>query len=196
MNRYKSKEIPELPHLITKVEEHFGKRISSTSDFESLSVAIENTTGERISVSTLKRIWGYVSSNPTPRVYTMDILSSYIGCRDFGTFCKDAASNSCSDEFFFTSETSCFANDLNEGDTVTLGWGESSMAVLRYRGNRVFEITAQQNTLLLPGDLLESTYFAKGRPWHVCRILRNGTYTPSYVAGKKNGLTMVKIEKT
>ena len=70
-----SKNIPELTFLLSEVEKKYNRRIATTTDFESLSVVIEHTTGELLSSSTLKRLWGYVSLNPTPRISTLDILS-------------------------------------------------------------------------------------------------------------------------
>ena len=75
------KEIPELNALLSEVERKYGRRIATSTDFEALSVVIEHEINEMISASTLKRLWGYVSSNPSPRVSTLDILSRYVGSR-------------------------------------------------------------------------------------------------------------------
>ena len=39
------KHIPELVYLLTEVEKKYGRRIATTTDFESLSVVIEHTIG-------------------------------------------------------------------------------------------------------------------------------------------------------
>lgn len=87
-------KIPELNYLLKKVEQRYGRRISTSTDFEALSVVIEHKTGELVSASTLKRLWGYVSMRPTPRISTLDILSRYLGTRDFQTFCKNLKNSS------------------------------------------------------------------------------------------------------
>lgn len=87
-------KIPELNYLLKKVEQRYGRRISTSTDFEALSVAIDHKTGELVSASTLKRLWGYVSMRPTPRISTLDILSRYLGTRDFQTFCKNLKNSS------------------------------------------------------------------------------------------------------
>lgn len=61
-------KIPELNYLLKKVEQRYGRRISTSTDFEALSVVIDHKTGELVSASTLKRLWGYVSMRPTPRI--------------------------------------------------------------------------------------------------------------------------------
>ena len=71
--------MPELAYLLEEVEKKYGRRIATTTDFEALSVVIEHQVGEMLSSSTLKRLWGYVSLSPTPRVATLDILSRFVG---------------------------------------------------------------------------------------------------------------------
>ena len=65
--KVKTKEIPELTSLLKSVENAYGRRVATTTDFESLSVVIEHEIGELLSASTLKRLWGYVGDRRTPR---------------------------------------------------------------------------------------------------------------------------------
>ena len=53
------KEIPELQYLLELVEKQYGRKLSTTTDFESLSVIIEKATGDLLSSSTLKRLYGH-----------------------------------------------------------------------------------------------------------------------------------------
>ena len=70
--------IPELAELLRQVEEKFGHRLSTTTDFELLSFVVEREIGELISASTLKRLWGYVAYSSSPRISTLDTLSRYL----------------------------------------------------------------------------------------------------------------------
>ena len=71
--------MPEISYLLSEVESRYGRRIETSTDFESLSIVIEHTIGEMISASTLKRLWGYVSLNPTPRIATLNVLARFAG---------------------------------------------------------------------------------------------------------------------
>ena len=82
--RMTRKTIPELSFLLTEVEKKYGRKLSTATDFESLSVVIEMNTRAYISASTLKRLWGYVTMNPTPRISTLDILCKFIGHKEIG----------------------------------------------------------------------------------------------------------------
>lgn len=70
------------------IETSVGKRIQTPKDFDYLSQVIEERQGEHVSVSTLKRIWGYVPSSSIPRRSTLNILAQLVGNRDWDDFCN------------------------------------------------------------------------------------------------------------
>ncbi|MDD5820332.1 MAG: hypothetical protein PUC96_07590, partial [Bacteroidales bacterium] len=95
--------IPELSYLLQMVEKTYGRKLDTTTDFESLSIIIENKTGELLSSSTLKRLYGYVSMKPVPRKSTLDVLSRFIGYRSFEDFRSELKTNpKFSSNFFST----------------------------------------------------------------------------------------------
>lgn len=65
--------------LKKEVEALVGRNIRSPKDFDFLSRQIEGYTHESISVSTLKRMWGYVASNCRPSRFNLDLLSRMVG---------------------------------------------------------------------------------------------------------------------
>ena len=50
--------IPELNWLLELVKREYGRDISTSTDFEALSVTIEHKIGELLSSSTLKSLFG------------------------------------------------------------------------------------------------------------------------------------------
>ena len=187
------KHMPELAYLLTEVEKKYGRRIATTTDFESLSVVIEHTIGELISSSTLKRLWGYVSLNPTPRIATLDVLSRFIGHKDFKSFCEGLKDSQAFSSTFFSSKCQTVA-ELTEGAMVTLGWAPNRLVILNYLGSFQFEVISSENSQLRAGDRFELSEIIVGYPLYISRILRDGKYTPSYVAGQINGINLLKVE--
>ena len=187
------RHIPELAYLLTEVEKKYGRRIATTTDFESLSVVIEHTIGELISSSTLKRLWGYVSLNPTPRIATLDVLARFIGYKDFKGFCEGLKESQAFTSIFFSSKCQTVA-ELSEGAKVTLGWAPNRLVILNYLGSFEFEVIRSENSQLKPGDRFELSEIIIGYPLYISRILRDGKYTPSYVAGQINGINLLKVE--
>ena len=188
-----NKHIPELACLLSEVEKKYGRRIATTTDFESLSVVIEHATGELLSSSTLKRLWGYVSLNPTPRISTLDILSRFIGHKDFRGFCQWMTDSNVFSSTFFSSRY-LSVSELNEMSKVTIGWSPDRLVEMRYLGNFTFEIEKSVNSKLRTGDRFELSDIILGYPLFITRILRDGEYTPAYVAGQEEGINLLTVE--
>lgn len=62
--------------------------MKTPKDFEYLSECIFEKFHEKISPTTLKRLWGYLPESTTPRKSTLDILSMFVGYDNWKDFCK------------------------------------------------------------------------------------------------------------
>ena len=185
--------IPELGELLHQVEEKFGHRLSTTTDYELLSFVIEREIGELISASTLKRLWGYVSYSSTPRIATMDTLSRYLGHKDFKVFCKVLRDSGAVVSSFFTSKT-LEAASLEEGTGILIGWAPNRLVHLRFLGGTTFEVESVENAKHRPGDRFEASEFILGAPLFISSVRRaDGSVTPPYVAAKAEGLNVLDI---
>ncbi len=189
------KQIPELAYLLQKVEERYGRGVNTSTDFEALSVTIEHETGEFISSSTLKRLWGYVSLQPSPRVATLDVLARFVGHASFSAFCKSLMSDPSFESGFFTTRF-VVSDELDEGDTVVVGWAPNRLVRLLYLGNSAYRVISSENAKLREGDEFTASQFMLGYPLFVDRIMRAGEYTPSYVAGKIEGLNYLEVNQS
>ena len=185
-----SDQIPEIHILLMQVEARFGS-VTRSTDFVNLSEAIEDTTSELLSASTLKRLWGYVNYLSSPRLYTLDVLCRYVGYSDFGSFCDQIHSDP---EFVsgFLSEEHLVAYTLKKGEQVRIGWNPNRLVTLEYIGKNRFEVKDVQNASLRKGDKFTLPAIVKGFPIYIPHIERNGTLTPMYVAGYQDGITLIK----
>jgi hypothetical protein len=76
----------ELLNRIEAMFEHGPGANWTNQDFSQLSDNIYNTTGKRLSITTLKRIWGRAETKTNPSLTTLNILSEfaqYQGWREF-----------------------------------------------------------------------------------------------------------------
>lgn len=192
MGKELKKTIPELSYLLTEVEKHYGRRLATSSDFEALSVVIEHDSGEILSASTLKRLWGYVSLKPVPRQSTLDILSRYVGRRDFYSFCQEIKNDKCFTSRFFSTR-SILTSDLKQGAKILIGWAPDRLIQLEFVGGGEFVVRKSENSKLLENDRFTAACFYLGYPLLIPRILRDGEYTPSYIAGSSEGLNRLEI---
>lgn len=190
----KENKIPELARLIQMVEERYGRKINTSTEFEALSVTIERETGDIVSASTLKRIWGYVSLRPSPRIATLDVLCRFIGFPSFSAFCEMLKNNPGETSGFYTTRF-VTSDEMEKGDRVTIGWAPNRLVSLEYLGNSSFRVVSSENSKLRSGDEFSASQFMMGYPLIVDRILRDGEYTPSYIAAKVDGLNLLEVKK-
>ncbi len=80
--------MPFLSILCAKIEKTVGQKMKSPKDFDFLSELIFEKLHERISATTLKRLWGYLDEPTVPRQSTLDILSRFVDYSDWEHFCK------------------------------------------------------------------------------------------------------------
>ncbi len=84
-----------LAHCRIQIEEQLNWGPSetwATQDFEELSVQMQDRTGQVISATTLKRIWGRVAYDSNPSRHSLDTLAVFLGhqsWRDYTTTIKD-----------------------------------------------------------------------------------------------------------
>ena len=76
-----------IKQLRRAVERTLGRKMQTNKDFDCLADSIYEKTHAKISTTTLKRLWGYLSESVTPRRYTLDQLAHFVGYDDFDAFC-------------------------------------------------------------------------------------------------------------
>jgi hypothetical protein len=72
-------------HIRLLFERRFGKKIIYSKDCEVLSKNIEKVCQEKISPTTIKRLFGFAKSIDQPRTYTLDVLANYVGFINWST---------------------------------------------------------------------------------------------------------------
>lgn len=187
------KPIPELNYLMSEVEKHYGRRIATSADFESLSILIERETNEMLSASTLKRMWGYVTRHPVPRLATLDILSRYIGYKNFSDF-RDYLKKSSSFESSFFSAKVLDVTTLSAGVKVIITWNPNRVVELEYLGGYRFKVISSLNSQLLSGDVFTASSFIQDHPLYIAGVTRGLEDTSPYIAGSNRGLTSITVE--
>ena len=74
--------------LKQEVERTFGRQLTETRDFEQLSHLLLSHTRERLSPTTLKRLWGYLKNEEVQtRPHTLDVLARFVGYKGYEDFC-------------------------------------------------------------------------------------------------------------
>ena len=79
---------PKMVLLFERIEQKVDRRMKTPKDFEYLSVCIFETLHQRISSTTLKRMWGYVPESVKPRASTLNLLAQFVGAENWEAFCQ------------------------------------------------------------------------------------------------------------
>lgn len=186
-------DIPELNALMADVEKKFNHPLNTSTDFRILSAVLEYECREVLSASTLKRLWGYVSQQTTPRLATLDVLARYIGFNGFKEYRLSLLGGA--DEVSGYVDAHCIsASEVGDDQVLCIGWEPDRLLKLRKKGPETWEIVSSRNSKLREGDCFEASCFFKGMPLFLPAVMRGGEKLPSYIAGKKSGLNVLVVE--
>lgn len=172
----------EISLLKLKVEARHGGPLRTPNDFRALSVAIRQDVGQTLGVTTLKRLWGYVTNINRPTYSTLSILSRYAGYADWNTFCVTCGTESGASGFH--PRKTVEAKSVPPGSRLRITWGDSKSCVLeRLEPASLFRVIESTNVKLEAGDVVSVPLMVVGEPFVALDCQRNdvrlGTYTSS-----------------
>lgn len=177
----------EYRKLCCAVERKVGKAIQTPSDFEWLEEKIEASMKERISSSTLMRIWGYREGVAT-RQSSLDVLARYLGYADYVTFCNWAPDNDAEPQSDEVISRHLRTADLRAGQQVELTWHPDRRCVVQLLQGKSFKVIEAEQTKLSVGDTFECDIFIEGEPLYLSQLVHEGRPPMVYMAGKKGGI--------
>ncbi len=185
----KKEKSPQIEYLKKEIIKTFigSDSADGFTNFAALSSDIYIKINERISESTMKRIWGYVSLNPKPRLSTLDILARYVGRHDFKELSEELKDSS----DFFTSRKITY-RDLEDGCVLNVGWHPERRVRILHLSGTEFKVLDGGSSKLETDDLLSIQEFIIGQPLYVSNIRRGDKVMECYVAGKRMGISYVE----
>lgn len=176
--------------LKQRVEQRWGREVTTPASIHALILDIKSVTGDSLSLSTIKRLWGKVSWQPVPSETTLEILSRYVGYEGWNAFCAAVDGRNSSDFIGKAIRT----ENLVVGTLIHLKWHPDRTCTLRYDGNNMFYVLATENSKLQAGATFETSTIANGHPMIVDNLILPGAAEPSgYIAGKTHGVTIVTV---
>ncbi|MGN1214638.1 MAG: hypothetical protein ACI4TJ_00160 [Candidatus Cryptobacteroides sp.] len=183
--------IPEIAVLRDQVEAKFKKPLSGPKVFNKAAETISQNQSDRISETTLQRLWGYKSGYETVSVNTLDILCRYCGYDNWGDFKAQVRESAQVESELFEGEVIEVAL-LTPGTRIRIGWRPNRVCVIEYLGNFRFRTLSAENAKLHPGDEFTCTKMQLGRELRLDDLQR-GDSKMSYIAGSRNGLTLLEL---
>lgn len=189
--KYKSPmQLDTLRHL---AEERLGYTPKTPIALDQLGVLIRTTTGESISLSTLKRLWGYVPSKHVPSYHVLSILSRFCGFKDWDDFTNAyERGDATSPDSGFLSYDCVESRKLKKGDLLMIEWLPNKGCTLQWDG-KLFQVLQTHNIKLREGDTFEANLFCIGEPFYATNVVRDGRSMSSYCGARNKGVQSIKI---
>ncbi|MDE6271045.1 MAG: hypothetical protein K2M12_09370 [Muribaculaceae bacterium] len=179
-----------LESLVNITNSNLGYVPSTPSEFSELSRSIQKKTCRTISLSSIKRIWGYVKYEGFPSVTTLNTLAQYNGYKDWEAFLIGNTAKYGEDSGFLD-ESVVNQSNLNIGDKLLLRWDNEKACEIEYIEDGRFRVNRSQNIKLKEGDTFTLHTLCVGHPIYVSDIQRGDQRFPGYIGAKKGGVTTI-----
>lgn len=176
--------------LRATAEKTAGRKMRTPRDFDFLAIRVFGSTHSYISPTTLKRFWGYLDNGKSyqPRKYTLDLLSAFVGYKDFDSFCISSSCNERVNSDYIKSPT-LYVTSLAKDNIVKLLWSPDRCVRVKYLGDDMFEVVESINSKLQEGDRFCCGCFIDGETLYLTRLVRNGKVLGVYVCGQVGGIS-------
>ncbi len=179
--------------LISITNYNIGFMPISPSEFSDLAIKITHKTGRSISLSSIKRLWGYVKYDSFPSMTTLNILAQFNGYRSWAAFLTSDAVKTDDTDSGFLAESVVNSDNLHPGDRLMLTWNNSKSCDIEYLDGKRFRVNQSENIKLKPGDTFTLHSISIGLPIYITDIHRDGQRIPAYIGAKKGGISTILL---
>lgn len=167
-----------------------GRTLESPADFEYLSEQIQKKTGEYLSPTTLKRVFGHIPYDGQLRPTTLSILARYAGYNGWQDYLDKQHVES-----GFVAAQRISSKELSKGQKICLAWNPDRECLIEYLGEERFVVLHAKNCKLQIGDQFTTIQFILGQPLTATNVVsvREPLQQDTYIAGAKTGLTKIEL---
>ncbi len=178
------------PPIKDLIEQKLGKPVCSPIDCEHLSSKIKEETGSILSISTVKRLFGFTMVRYEPRRYTLVTIAQYVGFKDWEELIRHINETSSSE---FTNLKEINVDTLKKGAKIKFTYSPSREVTIKFIDGKRFKVLESTNSKLLKDDIIEVNYFVMDFPLIVEKLWRNERNMGQFVAGKVSGITSLRV---
>lgn len=178
-----SKQIERLRKNIEKIVD---RKIVHPKDFDFLCKQVEGYVGEHLSISTLKRVWGYVVSNSEISEYSLNVLCRMVGYTGWDEFCNNYGENENNSHKIICRKL--FTAALNRGDMLSIIWKHERKITIKYEGQDQFIVLESINSKLQKDDIFHCLQFVDNQPLFISGLYRKGMPPCDYICGRHGGI--------
>lgn len=174
------------------VEHKFGHQIRYPRDCDALALHISTVCKTGLSGSTLKRLFGFTKrkGNEQPRLYTLDIISDYLGNKGWEELAAKLIKGDVDINFVAMDEL--LPGKLKKGETIQMGYEPGKEITLLYMGKSQFIVKASNDGKLCSTDMIKFQKAVLHYPLLINEVTHAGNNAGQYVAGRISGITYIR----
>lgn len=176
-----------IENIIQLTNKNAGFTPTTPCDFNTLSIKILKKTQNTISVSSLKRLWGYVQYRSMPSPSTLNILARFNGYSDWETFAKENSTATSETSEFLQGEILDLEN-VQKGEKIEINWERNKRCLIQNIKDNIFRVIEADNIKLKEGDIFQLDNLCVGMPLCARDIKRNSLTIPAYIGARKEGI--------
>lgn len=180
----------DIKALRAAIEETIGTKITGPKNFNRLMEFIKTRTGEYISATTLKRVWGYIDEPMKTRYNTLSTIARAIGYGDYNDFLQrndNAPAETRIPSGQKYGKVVDVLSDLEPDDRVELFWHSGRECMVRYLGDMNFIVESSKQTRLKPNDTFRCHLILAGHPLYLSGLKHGNAKPTAYICGKIHG---------
>lgn len=174
--------------LCKEIETALRRKMQTPKDFEFLRESIFARLHLLVSTTTLKRVWGYLDDKVQPRITTLDMLTQFLGYRDWEEYNHGGLPSELSPSNPVMSRRLSIPECLDQGDLLRLTWQPARVCDIEYLGDLTFKVIASANTRLREGDTFRCSLIVEGEPLYLDNLQQGNRPPIAYVCGKRTGV--------
>lgn len=168
--------------------EKLGFEVSCNSHFAMLSDDIYRVTKERLSVNTLKRLFGYIQDVTTSKS-TLAIIAHYLGYRSWEIFNDSTKDTNSQFNDFYT----IYPKEMKVGTLFSITYSPNRELLIEVIEGGGCKIITSSAGKLQQSDLLAIDSITLGAPFVVKDVVRDSQSLGRFVGGREAGVIDIKI---
>lgn len=183
--------------LRNQIERMTGVMMKTRRHYDMMAEMVFKHTGNMLSPTTLRRFWGYQEADVTVSKHTLDVLSMFVGHRNWDDFTQaylsQTTDKSTSNSNFIINTKAVKSADLAYGQQVVITWLPDRRIVVEHVSDDVFQVVSNENSKLQPGDIFHCSQLVNGMPLLCTNLQREGVMPMSYIGGKEGGISFTLL---
>lgn len=170
-----------------KIEDHASLKVRYPKDCEILSEIITKACGQRISASTLKRLFGFTKGTETARLMSLDLIAQFLGHDTYDQLIANLYKQKTDQPMVKL----VHCKKLKAGTELKVSFGSISKIHVRNIEGGLFETLDQIKTDLKNGDRIRLEKIELDAPLVVYDRESNGVVYGKLLLGKITGVTKI-----